>query len=351
MTIAAGALIILALPASAFDIPWVRSNQNAFATALVQQDNEKLERLQNAYDSLPGEIRFDTYLAMKSGRVVARSGDIDLPINLHSGRKSVLSGLYGIAIEKGLLRLNQSLAELGIGDAKTPLSEIESTATIRDLLMSRSGIYIEAGGETREMVASRPVRGSHKPGEYFYYNNWDFNALGTIFERRTGLSIGQALYEWVAKPTGMKTFEPKHVVYFPSSRSEHQQYTIFMSAADLARFGLLYLNKGRWQRKQIIPERWVAESLTAYSEVKLQAAQPLDHFGYSWWLDEDDRTVWMLGWGGQYMSLDPGRELLIVSRQDTGRSQTQVWLFMTARKSRLPLHHEQLRRWTIQNLE
>ena len=56
------------------------------------------------------------------------------------------------------------------------------------------------------MKKNRPARGSHAPGTFRYYNNWDFNVLGTIFEKRTGLKIGEAFYQRIAKPIGMQDF-------------------------------------------------------------------------------------------------------------------------------------------------
>jgi hypothetical protein len=61
--------------------------------------------------------------------------------------------------------------------SKKKLNTAEKQATIRDLLMSRSGVYHEAAGEHQEMIDARPERGSHAPETYFYCNNWDFNAL------------------------------------------------------------------------------------------------------------------------------------------------------------------------------
>jgi len=57
---------------------------------------------------------------------------------------------------------------------------------VRMLLEARSGVYHAALYETPAMAKQRPARGSHEPGTFWYYNNWDFNALGTIYEHATG---------------------------------------------------------------------------------------------------------------------------------------------------------------------
>ena len=97
---------------------------------------------------------------------------------------------FGIAKEKGFLNLDETLADLGINESRTPLTAIERSAKIRDLLMCTSGIFLKAEAEHDWADDIRPKRGQYKPGEYFFYNNFDFNVLGAILEKKTGMSIG-----------------------------------------------------------------------------------------------------------------------------------------------------------------
>jgi CubicO group peptidase (beta-lactamase class C family) len=75
--------------------------------------------------------------------------------------------------------------------------------------------------ETESMKKNRPARGSHAPGTFWYYNNWDFNVLGTIFEKKTGLKIGEAFYQRIAKSIGMQDFQPNDVYYIGGPISVH----------------------------------------------------------------------------------------------------------------------------------
>jgi CubicO group peptidase (beta-lactamase class C family) len=300
---------------------------------------ENAEVLRKAYDFLQHNTEFDAFIALKNDSIIADWGRTDLPIMTHSARKSIMSVLYGIAIDKGLLNLDQSLAELNIDDQKAPLSAIEKTCTIRDLLTSRSGIYIEASGETQEMKNGRPRRGAHRPGEFFYYNNWGFNVLGTIFEQQTQLSIGQAMEEWLAKPLGMKHFRAKFVRYKSVAYSEHRQYIIYLSATDLARIGMMMANGGKWKGPQIVSENWVKLSTQAYSKDP-GGNEPCDGYAYLWWTDSRHHTYWATGWGGQFMLIDPKNRLVLVSRNDTGRSFLAKGLFMWRGKQALRKHHQ-----------
>lgn len=260
----------------------------------------------------------DAFIALKDGRIVFEYGPTDVPTNLHSVRKSVLSVLFGIAQEKGLVDLGASLADLGIDEPATPLTETEKSATVEMLLQARSGVYLASGAEHQAMKDGRPGRGQFAPGEHYYYNNWDFNVLGAIFEQETGLSIGEALDQWLARPLGMEDFHPSHVIYDrDSTATSYRTYRIHMSARDLARIGLLIQRKGVWGGVQIVPANWIELSTSPSSEAPTRA---YDGYGYLWWLNSERDVIAADGWGGQYLHIDRNGPYVLVNRQDTGNS-------------------------------
>jgi CubicO group peptidase (beta-lactamase class C family) len=113
-------------------------------------------------------------------------------------------------------------------------------ATVSDLLKSCSGVYHQAAAETNKMEEMRPQRGSHPPGIFYYYNNWDFNVLGTIFEKVTGARIFEAFKKEIAEPIAMENFSLDDCRYsYEEKKSMHPAYNFRMTARDLARFGLL----------------------------------------------------------------------------------------------------------------
>ena len=114
------------------------------------------------------------------GAVLAHWGPIEHRYLCHSLRKSLLSALYGRHVERGTIDLEETLGSIGIDD-NPPLTEAEKGARVSGLLKSRSGVYLSAAYETKKAKDSRPARGSHMPGTHWYYNNWDFNVLATIF--------------------------------------------------------------------------------------------------------------------------------------------------------------------------
>ncbi len=269
-------------------------------------------------------IHSTAVMIVQGGKVVDQWGDFDKKIDAYSVRKSLISALYGIYASEGTIDINETLERLGIDDSPDPLTKEEKQARVVDLLRARSGVYHLVDFETASMAKNRPARGSHAPGTFWYYNNWDFNVLGTIFEKKTGLKIGQAFYERIAKPIGMQDFEPGDVFYFGGPASIHPTYHFEISARDLARFGLLYLHHGRWNGKQIVPETWVEKSTHA-SEMISSNGVNLGGYEYLWWIDYGGVHFPEIslpgiysarGAGAHYLFVIPTLDLVVVHRTD-----------------------------------
>jgi CubicO group peptidase (beta-lactamase class C family) len=218
------------------------------------------------------------------------------------------------------------LEELRIDDIPPSLTSAEKRATIRDLLLSRSGVYHEAAGEHQSMIEARPQRGSREPGTYFYYNNWDFNALGTIFEQTTGKRIFGAFNEDIAKPIGMEDFSFADCSYvFERTKSRHPAYFFRLSTRDLGRFGRLYQSYGRWEGAQVVPEQWIRESTTA-RPVDNDAGDP---YGYLWRIIPEEAGLghgfYHTGLGVHLLAVLPEEKLVLVHRVDTDRDFDVAW--------------------------
>jgi CubicO group peptidase (beta-lactamase class C family) len=263
-------------------------------------------------------------MIIDDGRLIDEWGDTAIKTNVHSMRKSFLSALFGTLNHKSEIKLEETLAELGIDDNEPKLTDIEKQARVIDLLKARSGIYHPALYETEGMKARKPKRGSHPPRSFWYYNNWDFNALGTIFERASKQKIGDAFARRISEPTGMEDFKSTDVEYVTGPESVHPAYPFRMSARDCARFGLLFLRNGKWNDKQIIPTKWIKESTTAYSVADGDEGYGYSGYGYLWWVavngnhfinaNVPDGTFTACGNHGQYIMVIPEKKLVIVHR-------------------------------------
>lgn len=274
-----------------------------------------LEKL-NAAKSYSESLKPTAVMVVQDGRMIAGWGDVSHKVNVASVRKSLLSALYGIAVEEGRIDLSSSLAELRIDDKAPSLTVSEKRATVRDLLMSRSGVYHTAAYETADMKRKRPARGSHEPGSFWFYNNWDFNALGTIYRRQTGEDIFRSFEEKIARPLAMEDFSARDGKYVTAPESEHPAYPFRLSARDAARFGQLFLDNGRWGENQVVSASWIKEATTAYSWAK----RGRQGYGYMWWsLPSDvwgENAAYAAGYGGQVVAFIPSKRLVVAQTVD-----------------------------------
>jgi len=285
-------------------------------------DSERLA-LARAYSN---SINTSAVLIVTDGLIVDEWGETDRKFMTHSIRKSVLSALFGNYVEDGIIDLDRSMEDIGIDDVP-PLTPLERIATIRDCIKARSGIYHDALYESQGMKDLKPTGLVVRPGTFWYYNNWDFNALGTVFEQLTGRKVFEAMEEEIARPIGMEHFEADDGWYVHGEESIHAAYPFHITARDLARFGLLMLRGGRWNGEQVVPAHWITESTRYHSDAALYGT---DGYGYMWWVARDHNKFPHLpgvslpegsysarGAGGHYLMVIPEMDLVIVHRVDT----------------------------------
>jgi CubicO group peptidase (beta-lactamase class C family) len=258
-----------------------------------------------------------------SGRVAYSYGDIGQVSYLASARKSILSMLYGKYVVNGTINLDRTIGEFGI-DEDDGLLPIEKSARLRDLLISSSGVYHPAGSPGGD-ESNIPPRGSHQPGEYFLYNNWDFNVAGAIFEKATGKKIFDALETELAGPLQMQDFQrTRQRLMGYQNQSRYLAYHMFLSGRDMARLGLVMIRAGQWNGKEIIPPSWVKEGTREQwkpSELHGPYKDGPTGYGYLWWTPtsrtgpEWKGSFLARGNFGQYILGLPALDMVVVHRR------------------------------------
>ncbi|HEX6322749.1 MAG TPA: serine hydrolase [Vicinamibacterales bacterium] len=271
-------------------------------------------------------------MAVVGGRVLFEYGDVTTVSYLASVRKSVLAMLFGNYVQSGKIRLDRTLAEMGI-DEHGGLTDEEKQATVEHLLGARSGIYHPASNAGDDL-ASAPPHGSQKPGTYFLYSNWDFNALGTIFEQETGLGIYDALEKDLAAPIGMQDFDrSRHRRTGNAERSRHLAYHMHFSTRDMARIGLVMLREGEWNGTQVVPRDWARRIVAPVT--RQHEMNPERHrqgpFGYGllWWVWDGPAAAGAyegaytgIGAVGQYITVIPKLDMVIAHKTVPGDERT-----------------------------
>lgn len=306
--------------------------EDAFERITPEQAGYSPQKL-DALRTLLREKGSDSLVLLHDGRIFFEYGDIRKRLLMHSMRKPLLNALYGIHEARGEIDLGATLGALGIDDIAPGLDDTERSATLEDVLKSRSGVYHPSAAESEGMSAARPARGSHAPGTFFYYNNWDFNVAGRILERATGRRIYDDFEREIARPLGMRDYRNRIVVAGPEDlpvdadgwysyerdKSRYPAWHFRMSAHDLALFGQLYLQRGCWRGRQLVPAAWIDRSTRPYS---IQDAEYGLAYGMLWDVlvpgSPDERpSFYHTGVGVHMIGVYPKHRLVMVHRVDT----------------------------------
>lgn len=230
-------------------------------------------------------------MVIVGGRVRFVYGDLAQVSYIASVRKSVVAMLYGKYVDTQLIRLDSTLRDLGIDD-RGRLLPLEREATVGDLLAARSAVYHPAANRG-DASALAPGRGSVRPGQYFLYNNWDFNALEAILERSTGRSIYDLFSDDLAGPLRLEDWDRTPGAYAAAIRndtgaSDFPAHHLPLSTRDMARLGYLMLRGGRWEQRQMISADWVRQITTVVTPADEVARTspfiPGMAYGKLWWI-------------------------------------------------------------------
>jgi len=275
-------------------------------------------------------------MILVDGEVIFDWGESNRKLTVHSMRKCILNSLFGIAVSRGIIDTSMTLGELGIEDIEPGLSDQELSARVADLLKSRSGVYHPAAAVSVGMLQNMPERNSLLPGTHFYYNNWDFNVLGAILEQETGKSIYELFLDQIALPLGMQDYKGKYCsidgeaedlaipkkdgfYQYETSKSRYPAYHFRLSARDLALYGQLYLNKGKWNGMQIVPASWIEDSTRPCSLYNQDYGIA---YGMLWYVripagKRQSSSFYHTGLGIHMLAVYPSLGMVLVHRVDT----------------------------------
>jgi len=238
---------------------------------------------------------------------------------IHSCTKSITSALVGIAIDNGSIKgINQPIVDFFSEITPANLNAGKRKITLEHLLMMAPGLecrdswryYWRGLGDMRksadwtQFMLNLPM--AEAPGTKFEYCNGASFLLSAIIQKSTGIKALEYAMKNLFAPLGITD------VKWPTNP---QGITIgwgemWLKPHDMAKFGLLYLNKGRWEDKQVVPESWVEASTRQHIDANL-----FKGYGYQWWIDPSGYYL-ALGYLGQYIIVIPDKQMVVVFTSD-----------------------------------
>ena len=236
---------------------------------------------------------------------------------LFSMTKSVTSALVGKALQEGRLKDVQQKVLDFFADIAPDVSDPQvKNLTLEHLLTMSAGfntntmpdLYSKAAadGTIKHILTYDSIL--DKPGTTFHYDSGLPHLLSAIIQKATGLTLQQYAQEKLFEPLGISSVnwaaDPQGVTLGNTG--------LTLRSSDVAKLGYLYLNHGRWNGNQVLPEEWVTISTRKHMETQgLMNAAEDDGYGYLWWID-DWGGYSAHGFGGQYLFVLPAQDMIVV---------------------------------------
>ncbi len=318
------------------DHPWPLGDQNALASLPASQQAALDTVVAKAFDQEAYGGTTWGVIVVKDGKIVAEKYALNFDkhkgAQTHSAAKSFASSLVGIAVKKHGLDIKAPGALKAWRRPGDPRGQI----SIEHLLHMSSGLYGEGNGSPQADIYSNgtTVEGTAvtnflntMPGTRFLYNPPDTMLL--VRAVREKINNDEKFWAMPFTELFWKIGMTRTVPSSDWNGDFLMSGQTYSTARDFARFGLLYLNKGKWNGEQILPEGW-----DEYVSTKgpVQPAGSGARYGAQFWIYDGmdglpDKAYSPAGGQGQYAVIIPEKNLVVVRRGYDGRSRISITKF------------------------
>jgi len=272
-------------------------------------------------------------MILKNGYVVAQWGDTKRVDMTFSVTKSFLSTMAGLAEDQGLIEDTRNLVGDYVWDGTFDGAH-NSKITWEHLLQQNSAWSGELWGG-KDWADRPPSKGNiddwkmempKEPGTVMEYNDVRVNVLAysltQVWRKPMPLVLKENIMDNIGASTTWRWYgydnawtEIDGLQMKSVTGGGHSGAGMFINTQDMARFGLLFLNNGRWENKQLISEEWIKKATTP--------SIPNSNYGYMWWLNKKGERHWeglseniyyAAGFGGNFIVIDKENDLVVVTR-------------------------------------
>jgi CubicO group peptidase (beta-lactamase class C family) len=287
----------------------------------------------------------NSFMLVRHGHVVAEGWwspyDASSPHSLYSLSKSFTSTAVGLAVSEGKLSLDDEVLKFFPDDAPPSPSNNLKAMRVRDLLRMSTGHQTEPGrtsGQpwTKTFLAQAVP---NKPGTHFLYNTSATYMLSAMVQKATGMTVLDYLKPRLFDPLGIE-----HPTWEASPQGiSTGGYGLSVRTEDIARFGQLYLQKGLWQGKQLVPAAWVEEATARQTSNGSNPKSDWEQgYGYQFWRCRHNAYRGD-GAFGQYCIVLPEQDAVIAITSGTKDMQSVmnlVWDKLLPAIQSAPLAHD-----------
>jgi CubicO group peptidase (beta-lactamase class C family) len=286
---------------------------------------------------LPKQRAATNGIILRHGYVAAEFGDIKANDPVYSAAKSFLSTVCSVAVAKGLIKdVNDPVANyIHDGGYDSPHN---AKITWKNHLQQESEWEGVMWGKNADFVGAEPfgngqrkARAIEDPGAYYEYNDVRINRFSLSLLRLFGKSLPDVLKENIMDPIGASqdwrwvpynnsTVEISGKMIGAVSGGTRWGGGLWINSEDLARFGLLILNHGKWRDQQLVSAKWLDDAVTP-------SAHGPD-YGYLWWLNTKQKqwpsgpasSFAAIGNGSNTIWIDPQHDIVFVWHWHEGKA-------------------------------
>ncbi|MBR4204409.1 MAG: serine hydrolase [Clostridia bacterium] len=278
-------------------------------------------------------LHMHAVMILRHGKVIAEAEFAPWSKNnlhmLFSLSKSFTSTAVGFAVQDGLLRLSDRLIDFFLDLLPAEPCENMKKMTLKHLLTMNTGHGEEPrwNGDNWEKVFIRSYV-EFEPGTHFLYNTFATYMLAAVVQKVTGKKLLAYLREKLMDPLGMSPD-----IRFDESPSGVATggFGLNVRVGDIAKLGQFYLQKGKWDGKQLLGEDWIRDAATPWSDNKNHGGENSDWgsgYGYQFWMCRPDEVFRGDGAYGQYCVVMPGQDMVIAILSgigDMGAVLDSIW--------------------------
>ena len=293
---------------------WCQEMEKAFPRKTPESQGIHSDHLRNLVQELADSPDTDMhhFLVLRHGNVICETDFAPYRKGVwhitHSMCKSITGMAVGLLVEEGKLELSENIYKIFPDKGSTWAKMFRPEVTVENLLTMTSGVTFNESG----IVSGNDWLGSYlnasvaeKPGTKFQYNSLNSYVLSAVITERTGMPMDEYLKSRLFEPLGITDYLwekcPKGIT--------KGGWGLFMHTEDMAKLGQLYLNKGKWNGKQIIPESWVEASVAK----KVDSIEGTYGYGYQIWMEERPGSFEYNGMLGQNVLIYPDVDMVIVT--------------------------------------
>ncbi len=354
----AGLYAVASLPREAFAAPNRTFKLPRAVPEAQGVSSAKLLDFINAVETR--KLNVHSVMVVRHGQVVAEGWwapySPTLKHTLYSLSKSFTSTAVGLAVAEGKLSVDDKVVSFFPNDVPATISTNLAAMRVKDLLTMSTGhdkdttAAVRGGSDPNwvKTFLAQPV--DHQPGTHFVYNSGATYMLSAIVQKLTGQPILAYLKPRLFDPLGIEgadwEVDPNGICV--------GGWGLRVKTEDIAKFGQMYLQKGMWNGKRILPETWVADA-TRFQVQSAGGGRPkeqndwLQGYGYQFWRCRHDAYRGD-GAFGQYCIVLPKEDAVVAITSETGDMQAvmdEVWTHILGgfRPERLPADaaaHQQL---------